>query len=330
MLTRVNSVLIGRDIARTAGLSFNQAGANDTCADGEIFLLDRDFQYIAAPFDMTDTDIIYVAQGTSETFVDGTGVTRRVVRVSAPIQGNHIKSVVESIFAADTPKVATLAGAGFVPIVGREYILRMVYKDVISEDTPGEFVQTWNHIATTNVAADLWTAFAALITADTSARVSAVAGANLVLTGVALSGQTLNDIDKHFLVDFETFLMESDGVLIYNPNVTITYTGPVFGVGTWQALRDMEKAAKGYEGITNMTHFPVPSRVTSWYTVQSETYDYIVIEHNAEYLSPDTLGYNKLEKLTTVIAIPHGAAQIADVKADLNSWGASTMKPFAI
>jgi hypothetical protein len=130
-------------------------------------------------------------------------------------------------------------------------------------------------------------------------------------------------IDEYYQIAFRAFL--------YSKNfgdTTITYTtNATPGNGTWQRVRDAEKISLGYKGITNKIWFPVAA--PSMRTVKSATYHSIIIEHEAEYQSPDNQ-YVKRQPLTTEVYIPTAAGQLNDVLAVLNPWMASTPNGFDV
>jgi hypothetical protein len=109
---------------------------------------------------------------------------------------------------------------------------------------------------------------------------------------------------------------------------TLTDTAATFPVGTWYQVRDIERAAWGYLGITNRTHYPIILPDPS--TVVGKTYDIITIEHDASYLSPDNQ-YVKQAPLTTQIAfvVPSAGTQETAVLGVLNDWISSCPGNFA-
>lgn len=343
MFKRVDKILIGKDINRTASLVVGTD--SDNLADGEIVVMDKNMNVLAAGSTIADTDTIYIIQGTADLFTyydiqgnlfDGaatTGVRRFLV--SDPIVGNLVRSYKGLSYSAAAQRTATIDTTGMTPVVGTEYIVRIVYKDM--KEHPGQFTQTYRYISTT-ATLDTWgAAMAAKINAHAGRRVDATYTAGddtLLLTGKAIPQCTtgLTDIDKYSLVDFDVAFMyvASTGVWTIWPATvtTTTYTGPEYGQGTWTQIRDMEKAAKGYIGFTNRTTFPVKEPAT--YTVKSATYDQIIIEHDVEYTSPDNQ-YVKRTPLTTVIAIPvpSSGTQMTQVLGVLNPWMASCAGGFS-
>lgn len=322
MINRVNKPLIGKDIARTSSLVL--LGASQNLADGEIFVADKNKALLAAGSTVSDTDTIYIGQGTSSTYnyvnEAGTSVTNvRKIQWSEPIVANQVKTFTATNYAAATAEVATLSGS-LTPVVGEEYVLKLRYKN--RYDHPALYSHTYRHVATSTSLGDLYDAFEAKINKHKDGLVTAAATTGpdvLTLTAKSIpSVDTVDSIDSFEQVNFELFLT-SDNF----GSVVVTYTAdPTPGQGTWQQVRDAEEAAmQNKYGATNKTAFPVirPEKDV----VKGETYDTIVIQHDRPYQSPDNQ-YVKHTPLTTVIYIPDGASQTADVLAVLNPWMEST------
>jgi hypothetical protein len=329
MLNRVNKVLIGKNISRTASLVVYGSGGN--LAEGEIVVLDKNKTILTAGSTVTDSDVIYVAEGTGSTYsyvTAGTGTSVSGVRrmiVSEPIKYNEVKAYAGRSYTAAVEQVVTIVGSSFAPVVGAEYTLRVVYKDTF--ERPGQLTYTYRVIAATTSVTDLWTAFVAKINTHAARRVVATTPAsNLVLTGRVAPWDytdTVDAIDEYYQISFRAFL--------YSKNfgdTTITYTTSATpGNGTWQRVRDAEKLALGYKGITNKIWFPVTKPTMR--TVASATYNSIIIEHAQQYLSPDNQ-YLKNQPCTTEIYIPTAAGQMNDVLAVLNPWMLSIPNGFDV
>ena len=95
MLKNVDKLLIGKDISRTGTLVVG--GSGDNLAEGEIVVLDKNMAIMTAGQTISDTDTIYIIQGTGDDYAysdaDGTavtGVTRFIA--SDPIEGKLVKS----------------------------------------------------------------------------------------------------------------------------------------------------------------------------------------------------------------------------------------------
>ena len=334
MLQRTNKLLIGKDISRdaevVAGALITTTVGSTGLAEGELVVLDKNFKVLAAGSTIADSDIIYICQGTGETYSytneAGTASTsnRRLI-FSDPIEGAKVRSYKAESYSAKSEQIDSWDLTGITPVVGTEYFVRIVYKDM--NEHPGQFTQTYRFIAATATLADLIDGLVAKINSHSGRRVVAanVSDLAITLTGLAIPDCTtgLNDIDEFRQVEFESFInyIDSDGNWA-ELGAALTRTPASAGSGTWEQLRDMEKRALPYRGVTNFTMFPVQK--PDAYTVKDETYDLIVIEHDKTYLSPDNQ-YVKQAPLTTIIAIPVPATtnQGTDILAALNPWMAS-------
>lgn len=333
MLQRTNRILIGKDISRDAqvvdGATLATITLSTGLADGEIVVLDKNKKVLAAGATNLDSDTIYICQGTGETFTytneAGSTITgARKIVISDPIEGKNVKKFTANAYTAKAERTAVVNLTGLTPVVGTEYLVRIIYKDI--KEHPGQFTQTYRVTATSATLKTLVDALTVKINKHTGRRVvSTDNDASITLTGLPIPECTssLTDLNEFDMVDFDVrFLyVDSNGNWQTMPSTstTVTYTGPTFGSGNWEQVRDMEKAALGYEGITN---------VPKWYTpmptqdvVKSATYNLIVIEHDKTYLSPDNQ-YVKKAPLTTVIAfvVPSAGTQQTNVLARLNPW----------
>jgi hypothetical protein len=328
MIDRVNKVLIGKSIARTAALTSATlyTGTNGP-AEGEIIVLDKDFKLASPGITIADSPIIYIAEAIGQTYSTtneaGTTVTGiRKLIVSDAIEGNKVTSYLGRAYAAATAQVVTITPS-LTPVVGTEYTLRVVYTDTY--DRPGQVAVTYRVICTAATVANLCTLFTAVINKHTQRRITATDGTtNIVLTGRVMPydiTDTVNAIDEYYQVNFKVTLLSNN----FTAATTVVYTTAATpGNGTWQRVRDAEKIAQSYKGVMNRTHFPVFTPTMR--TVASTNYDTIVIESEKGYFSPDS--YNKTTRLTTELYIVDGASQTANVLSVLNPWMASTPGDF--
>lgn len=344
MLNRVTNVLIGKDISRdaqvVAGAQLDTIMKSTGLADGEIVVLDKNKTVLTPGATVSDSDTIYIVQATTETFdytnKAGTAVTgNRIIRMYGPIVGAKVKSYKGEAHTVKAEKTATVDITGMTPVVGTEYIVRIVYKDI--NEHPGQFTQTYRYVSTTATLDTFGAAIAAKINAHKGRRVDATytTGTDaLLLTAREIPEccTALTDLDRFSMVDFDVYFVyvNSSGVWTTwsSTSTTVTYTGPTKGSGNWEQIRDLENDALSYIGPSNQTKFPVIKPVHE--TVVDETYDMLVIEHDNPYQSPDNQ-YVKDAKQTTVIAIPNTASsnQMDSVLAQLNPWMASCPGAFA-
>lgn len=333
MLTKPIKVLIGTDLAwngtATAdGAALTTLIAPANAVPGTVCVLDKNFNVLPQAGTMTTSPVIYIAQTTAETFdyvsEDGTSVSvtaAHKLKLSDPIHGEHIISAQGNKYSAKAEQVTTFTDAACPVMVGTEMVLRIVYKDL--DEHPGQFAHTYHYIVPAGATvASINTAIAAKVNAHAGRRVQATGGATLVLTGKAIADCTTSnsDINEFRQVRFEAFLnyIDADGYPT-EWGATVVTTGPTPGIGTWEQIRDLEKWALGYKGITNFTNFPVPSKVNNLDTVVGETYDMFTINSMVPYQAPDNL-YRKLTPVTTVIAVPSGSTQAGSIQTVLAAW----------
>lgn len=339
MLTRVNKVLIGKDIDRDvqAVAGVNVKTLVSEVADGEVLVLDKYKKVLAAGATKADSDIIYICQATSKTFdyqpESGSAVTgARELIFSDPIQASKVRSFNAKAYTAATECSTSIVLTATHPVtLGREYIIRLVYTDM--EEYPSQFTQTYRHIATAGDVSAIDTfgaALAAKINAHAGRRVQATytGGTDtLLISGKVIPECTtsVNDIDEYKQVTFKCYFNYVDADGNWQP-VAVTSTTNVAadpGHGTWPEVRDMEKLQFAYKGVSNFTQFPVITPAFS--TVKSSYYDLFVIEHDKEYLSPGINAY-QTTPLTTVIAMATASTGInaygqkASLLAQLNPW----------
>lgn len=332
MLNRVNKVFIGKNIARTAGVTVIPGSSTaNTIAQGEIVVLDKNKQVLAAGSTIADTGVIYIAEGLVDTYsivnTAGTSITGiRKVLYSDPIDGLRIRTYSGRPYNASTEEVWTLTfTTNFTPVVGATYKIRIIYTDTYEK--PGQVTATYNVTATTAYTGDLAIAFRTAINADVHARVIATGAGTtntndgtLILTGRVLPydvTDTVNAIDVYQQVVFKVTLYSNN----FGTSTSVSTTTPKIGEGIWQRVRDDEKLSMSNQrGPTNFIWFPILTPVMR--VDSTATYNTIVIEHDGEYLSSDSQ-YRKSNPKTTTIYMYVGASQTADVLAVLNPWMSS-------
>lgn len=329
MIDRVNKVFIGKSIARTSALTSATlyTGTNGP-AEGEIIVLDKNLKLATPGITISDSEVIYIAEGTGETYSiineAGTSVTGiRKLIISDAIDGKNISNYYGRSYSAAVQQVVTVTPS-LTPVVGTEYAIRIVYTDTY--ERPGQVAYTYRVICTAATVANLCTLFTAKINGHTQRRVTAADNTtNFTLTGRAMPydiTDTVNAIDEFYQPIFRVFPVSNN----FTAATTIVYTtNASAGNGTWQRVRDAEKRAQSYKGIMNRTIFPI--QTPTMRTVASTNYDTIVIESNKPYFSPDS--YNKTTRVTTEIYIVDGASQTANVLAVLDPWIQSCPGSFA-
>jgi hypothetical protein len=326
MLNRVNKVLIGKSVVGNGTILY---GTSHDFEAGEIAILDKNMTLLAPGSTINDTDTIYIAEiqvGTydvvGETGVSVTGINKLLI--SDPIVGNSIKSYSGRSYSAAVEQVVTITPT-LTPVVGTEYVLRIVYTD--TREKPGQVTATYRVVATDATLATLLAAFVAQINKHVQRRVVATGGStDIVLTGRVMPydvTDSVDSIDEYYQVNFKVFLTSANWGTATTPIVYTTKPFP--GNGTWKLVRDKEKFAQGYKGITNRTWFPVIK--PSMRTVASTNYDCIVIESDLPVRTADNQ-YIKSQPITTELYVVNGAAQTSTILSILNPWMASISNSF--
>ena len=342
MLQRTNKLLIGKDIARdaqaTAATTFAELIVSTALQAGEVIVLDKNKVPLAAGSTISDSDVIFVCQGTSAytyTTPAGTVVNAIKVKISDPIEGAKVKKYVGTAFEVKSEQTIAFTPSG-TPTAGLEYVVRIEYKDM--PEHPGQFTQTYRFIATSSASwANVITGLTAKINSHKGRRVNATDGTTvLTLTGKEISegATSLTDIDKFSMVEFSAQFNYVNTLggwtsVAMTTNVTVPAN---YGNGNWEQVRDIEKEQMGYNGVMNLIHFPVI--IPEFSTVVDAYYDIITIEHDKSYLSPDNQ-YVKQAPLTTQIAFATNSngiptnGQSVNVVGILNTWMASCSGAFA-
>jgi len=338
MLTRVNKVLIGKDVDRTAALVGGATIATviGNIVEGEIVALDENKAVLTAGSTVADTDTIFLCEGTGTTYdytnESGTTVTSaRKIIFSDPIEGAKVKTWNGNSYSAKSEQSTAISVSGKTTTSGTEYILRIVYKDI--SEHPGQFVHSYRVVGTGTLDTDM-AAIVAKVQAHKGRRVNASYATDTDIITLAARPipdctTSVNDTDEFSMVHFSAFLIYVDSNGNWQEfNTSITDTARSYGNGTWEQVRDMEKFAQGYKGVFNRIHFPIVK--PDFRTVKDATYDLVVIEHDKSYQSPDNQ-YVKQTPLTTVVAIPvpSSGTQMASLLAQLNPWMASCPGAFA-
>jgi hypothetical protein len=326
MLNRVNKVLIGKSVTGDGTVLY---GTSHDFEVGEIAILDKNMTLLAPGSTINDTDTIYIAEiqaGTydvvGETGVSVTGINKLLI--SDPIIGNSIKSYSGRSYSAAVEQVVTITPT-LTPVVGTEYVLRIVYTD--TREKPGQVTATYRVVATDATLATLLAAFVAQINKHVQRRVVATGGStNIVLTGRVMpydATDSVDSIDEYYQVNFKVFLTSANWGTATTPIVYTTKPFP--GNGTWKIVRDKEKFAQSYKGITNRTFFPVIKPAMR--TVVSTNYDCIVIESDLPVRTADNQ-YIKSQPITTELYVVNGAVQTSTILSILNPWMASISNSF--
>lgn len=327
MYTRVEKIFIGKAMDRTSSAVvfpyLNGGSAIQAASEGEIFVLDKNKNILAAGSTVSDSNTIYIAEvtGVSQTYAnaEGTSITAKTVLISDPIDGSKVTNYSAKAYAAKVERTAAFTLANTT--AGREVAVRIVYNDVIEH--PGQFTHTYRYFQSGTAATDA-TALTAIINKHTGRRVTAsVSSATVTLTALAIPECTssLTNIDKFSMVDFEVFIwyVDTAGSRV-DYNLTITYNASTTGSGNWAQVRDAEKyVITNQFGPTNRTYFPVVQPTIR--TVKDITYNTINIESYIPYRAADST-YKKSPISTKIFlnATTTTNGQTATILAVLNPW----------
>lgn len=345
MFRKVDKVFIGKNIAANVSPADDITAIQATAAEGEVMVLDENYAVAATTITFSDTKTIYIAEGSSEIFntvnPDGSALSGRRLLISNPINGEKVVNYTGGGTSPKAEFTATLPAITDTIVAGTEYVLRIVFKGDVATMHPGQNLETYRYTAKSgDTSDDVYNGLIARINkynfnnikrTNKTLVTAALSTGSLVLTAKPILSCTtsVDDIDEFVMNSFEVRLnyVDSD----YNwSQVTLSsdvaYTAADRGYGTWETVRDMEKHAQAYEGVSNRVWFPVIKPAMR--TIKGTAYDLINIEHDRVYRSPDNQ-YNKETSLSTVIALADGAAQGTGILTTLNTWMASLPKPFA-
>lgn len=294
MITRVDTVLIGK-ICPTSYTTV------DKLTQGAVALFDENKSLIVDEASAVKASTVYigVVGDNMTTALPTVEYSNAIQKASKPscVIGNYVAPVQEKIEIDLTS--ATI-------VIGHRYVLRIVYKDMY--EAPGQFTHTYEVIATTGTADDLGNALLKKINKHANRRVDAkFASRKLTLTALPKDdNEGVYSLNEYSVVSMEASLYVTiPGALLSNvpeavPGATITKTAGKPGKGYWKQVRDMEVRMLGYKGHVFTDAYPIiePKRNVT----EGASYDYITIENDNLYLSPDNQ-YIKTTPLTTELYV---------------------------
>ena len=312
-------ILIGTNIARTAALTVA------TLAVGEIAVVKNDMTIMAGGETIANSDYCYIVQGTIA-----------APKFSAKIQGLHVSKYSGTAYAAAVQQVSVVGaiggGAGSINLVNSvEYVMSIVftYDKVIGSER--QLVRRFNYTSdATATQQEIAQALATAVNADQVAAtlMTAVAAVGVgTAWGITLTAlaQTYAIIDGYEQVTWKIAL--GDGFTDGGTTVLHTADGllgsviPIYGSGTFPHVSDKERAALGYDGITNLMRFPIPSYPV--YAVSTALYDMYSIMHSDKHATAN-LNKDGLSPEMTIVAIASaggaGAGQKLSFENEINPW----------
>lgn len=315
MLQHVNTVLVGK--AQTAT---NVASTLASNTAGQIIMINgENGKYIANATDAAAAKYIklgLVKDAANNDIQYSNIIGRDEIKHVEVIKDNDASNAQEAVWTVTFNSI----------VAGNRYVLRIVYKDMF--ELPGQFTHTYEYIAksgdtTTNLAAN----FKALIDKHSGARCTALASAAvLTLTAkVKDDNEGKNSINEYSQVYMQPFVYMNDysktGFAMgmkTDANVTIANTTLAKpGTGNPKIVRDREKQALGYRGITNRTWFPVI--MPDLNVDLSKVYASIVIESERKYQSPDNQ-YIKTTPVATEIYVEKDSLDNSGIKKLIDAF----------
>lgn len=306
MITRTDTVLIGK----TCPASYTTV---DSLTQGAVALFDENKNLIKNEAAAVTASTVYIGvagDNMTITLPDGTSATKRSVEYSNAIQKASKPSYVMGDYEAPVEEKIEIDLTSAKPVIGHRYVLRIVYKDMY--EAPGQFTHTYETVAITETADDLGNALLKEINKRANRRVSATfASHKLTLTALPKDdNEGVYSLNEYSVVSMEASLYVTiPGALLSNvpeavPGATIKKTAGKPGKGYWKQVRDMEVRMLGYKGHVFTDAYPIvePKRNIT----EGAKYDYITIENDNLYLSPDNQ-YIKTTPLTTELYVEETA-----------------------
>ena len=308
MITRVDTVLIGKICPE----SYTTV---DNLPQGAVALFDENKSLIQNEASAVKASTVYigvVGDNMTTALPDG----KRSVEYSNAIQKASKPSYVIGNYVAPVQEKIEIDLTSATVVIGHRYVLRIVYKDMY--EAPGQFTHTYEAIATTETARDLGNALSKKIKKHANRRVNATFTNNkLTLTALPKDdNEGVYSLNEYSVVSMEASLYVTiPGALLSNvpeavPGATITKTAGEPGKGYWKQVRDMEVRMLGYKGHVFTDAYPIiePKRNVT----EGASYDYITIENDNLYLSPDNQ-YIKTTPLSTELYVEE-SADLSDSK----------------
>lgn len=306
MFTKPSQVLIGTEV---------KIADWKTLTAGQITVVDENFKPATAP---ANAKSLYIGVCTGE---DENG--NKIVKWSDRIQ--KASKPAYAVNAAEDPVAAKIEInlAGVTPVVGHRYVLRVLYKDMNIANF--QFTHTYEHVATTTVAADLGEAILAKINKHANRRVNATFASNkLTLTAKDKNyDNSVTSLDEYSIVSMDASLYVTiPGALLSNQpekviGAEITKTEGKPGKGFWKQVRDTELRAMGYSGQVYTGAYP--SIEQERMVEKGAKYNNINIENDNLYLSPD----NQYVKTTPVMTEIYCKGAVTAIKSALDAFGAT-------
>ena len=305
MFTKPSQVIIGKkvNIAEISALSA-----------GDITVVDENFKAATTP---ANASALYIGVCTGE---DEEG--NKIVKWSDRIQKASKPTFADGEFEAPSNAKIEIDLTGATIVAGHRYVLRILYKDM--DIANFQFTHTYEHVATSDAIDDLGEALLNAINKHPNRRVNAEFASNkLTLTAKDKNyDNSVNSLDEYSIVSMDASLYVTiPGALLSNQpekvaGATINKTEGKPGKGFWKQVRDVEARAMGYSGHVFTGAYPSvePERMVT----KNAEYNYITIENDNLYLSPD----NQYVKTTPVLTEVYCEGAVTAIATALESFGA--------
>jgi hypothetical protein len=321
---------------------------------GEIMVIGADGNVLAGA--LSDSEYIQIVQGT----VDGP-------KFSDKIYGANVKAFKGAAYAPAEEQVSYIGynGAtgdieGGSVAVGEEFSFHVVIKGFDKDlYSTRQLRKSFQYVAEAATQASVADGLKARLVGDAAFQDGATAKAGaLIRVDVLSSGndrgikltalaQVAGKLDEGEQVSFEIGLdkgftaatrLAELGYEYLAGATTLETAGavdsvvPVKGTGTYQAVKDLEEFAQGFQGITNKRGFPVKDYPS--YAESAATYDVVVIEHDHVHASGN-LEQSVAAPAMTLIALLEAGTDGATLKGGavvsglLNTYMASCPGAFA-
>lgn len=305
MITRVDTVLIGKKCPT----SYTTV---DALVTGDVALFDENKAIIKTAADAVKASTVYVGVCENKMTIalpDGTSAQKNIVEYSNAIQKASKPSFVLGQYSAPEQEKIEIDLTSATVVIGHRYVLRIVYKDM--NEAPGQFTHTYEAIAATETADDLGNALMKKINSHANRRINATyASHKLTLTALVKDdNEGVYSLNEYSIVSMEASLYVTiPGALLSNvpeavPGVVISKTEGNPGKGYWKQVRDMEVRMMGYKGHVMTGAYPSVEQDRK--VSEGATYDYLTIENDNLYVSPDNQ-YIKTTPLTTEVYVEAG------------------------
>lgn len=305
MFTKPSQVLIGKkaNIAEISALTV-----------GDITVVDENFKAATAP---ANASALYIGVCTGE---DENG--NKIVKWSDRIQKASKPAFCDGAYEAPENAKIEINLTSATIVAGHRYVLRVLYKDIVAANF--QFTHTYEVVASDATAASLGEALAKQINKHANRRINAAFSANkLTLTAMNVNhDNSVNALDEYSIVSMDASLYVTiPGALLSNQpekvsGAVIVKTEGKAGKGFWKQVRDAEVRAMGYKGHVFTGAYPSVEQERM--VEKNAEYNYITIENDNLYLSPD----NQYVKTTPVLTEIYCQGETAAIASALKSFGA--------